>query len=212
MGQNRKWSAAAKFKIALQAVNGSTTLTDLCKRHKVSQSLVHAWKKQLLKQGSQLFKKQEKPVLSPARKKEQIRKRLEEQVTSLTKELSFLKKQIKKNPQIDPSHLVDAASAKVSLRRQCELLGLNRSTLYYDKKPPPLKDDNLLKAIRNIWEKNPTYGYRRITNELRERGIVVNHKRVQRLMVLGNMQAIYSGPNANKQKQLQKLHKYLLQE
>ncbi|EKE01809.1 MAG: transposase IS3/IS911 family protein [uncultured bacterium] len=214
MAQNRKWSAAAKFKIALQALNGNTPLTEIFEHYKVSQGQVHAWKKQLLEQGSQLFKKQEKPVAlkSAKNKGRQIKRQLQEQIDDITKERDFLKRQLLRNKQIDLRQLVDFDNTKVSLRRQCELLDLNRSTIYYDKKPPILDSNDLLNEIRSLWEKNPSYGYRRITKELRDKGVVANHKRVQRLMVLGGMQAIYSGPNANKQGQLRKLHKYLLQE
>ena len=48
MSKNKKWSSAAKFEIALQALKNETTLNEICKRYDVSPSQVHAWKKQLL--------------------------------------------------------------------------------------------------------------------------------------------------------------------
>lgn len=56
----------------------------------------------------------------------------------------------------------------------------------------------------------PFYGYRRTTKELQVDGIEVNHKRVQRLMILGNIQAIYPGPNTSKRNHKQAIHPYLL--
>ena len=46
MSKNKKWSSAAKFEIALQAIKNETTLNEICKKYEVSPSQVHAWKKQ----------------------------------------------------------------------------------------------------------------------------------------------------------------------
>ena len=58
----------------------------------------------------------------------------------------------------------------MSLRRQCELLGINRSTLYYETKVGEIDEIHLLNEIRDTWERRPFYGYRRITQELKARG------------------------------------------
>ncbi|MDX1901099.1 MAG: IS3 family transposase [Gammaproteobacteria bacterium] len=101
----------------------------------------------------------------------------------------------------------------LSVRRCCELLGVNRSTLYYQGKPVDVNDIDLLNIIRDIWEQYPFYGYRRITRELREnKGIKVNRKRVQRLMVWGGIQGIHPGPNTSKRNKLHAVHKYLLRD
>ena len=90
-------------------------------------------------------------------------------------------------------------------------MGLNRSTLYYKEKPADIGDIELLNVIREIWEKHPYFGYRRIANELRKNyDIKVNRKRVQRLMAWGGIQAIYPGPNTSKRNKLHAIHPYLL--
>ena len=60
MARNKKWSAVAKFEIALQAIKGDTTINEICTRYQVSPSQVHAWKKQLLEEGKELFDKSNK--------------------------------------------------------------------------------------------------------------------------------------------------------
>jgi putative transposase len=92
------------------------------------------------------------------------------------------------------------------------LLGLNRSTLYYKEKPADIDDIDLLNAIRDAWERYPFYGYRRITKELRAKGILVNRKRVQRIMVWGGIQAIHPGPNTSKRNKQHAVYKYLLRD
>jgi putative transposase len=109
--------------------------------------------------------------------------------------------------------LIDAAPNELSIRRCCDLLGVNRSTLYYKEKPADIDDIELLNIIRDIWERYPFFGYRRITKELRNNHqIKVNRKRVQRLMVWGGIQAIHPGPNTSKRNKLHAVHKYLLRD
>lgn len=99
---------------------------------------------------------------------------------------------------------------ELSIRRRCELLGINRSTLYYSAVPTEIGDTDVLNMIRDIWERRPFYGYRRITKELQSDGIAINRKRVQRLMQLGGITAIYPGPNTSRRNMLHKIHPYLL--
>ena len=89
----------------------------------------------------------------------------------------------------------------------CEI---NRSTLYYDKKSADIDDIDLLNHIRDVWNRYPFYGYRRITKELKMNGFNVNRKRIQRLTQCGGIQAIYPGPNTSKRNKLHKIHPYLL--
>jgi len=103
-------------------------------------------------------------------------------------------------------------SGKLSLGRRCALLGVNRSGLYYDEKAPEVADVDCLNAIRDMWERYPFYGYRRITQELRTKGIAVNRKRVQRLMSEEGIQAIYPGPNTSRRNHLHAIHAYLLRD
>jgi len=82
--------------------------------------------------------------------------------------------------------------------------------LYYQGKPPDIDDVELLNMIRDVWMRYPFYGYRRITKELRGNSILVNRKRVQRLMALGGIHAIYPGPNTSRRNQLHAVYPHLL--
>jgi putative transposase len=80
--------------------------------------------------------------------------------------------------------------------RQCDLLGLERSTYYYAAKES--KDDTeLMNEIMDIWITYPFYGYRRITDELIDRGVQINHKRVFRLMKLMGLRSTLPKPRVN---------------
>jgi putative transposase len=109
--------------------------------------------------------------------------------------------------------LIDVISSdNLSLRQQCDLLMINRSTLYYKELPPDIDDVDLLNAIRDIWMRYPFYGYRRITKELQANDMIVNRKRVQRLMSLGNIHALYPGPNTSKRNKAHAVYPYLLRD
>ena len=87
------------------------------------------------------------------------------------------------------------------MRRGCELLEINRSTLYYEEQPVDIDDIDLLNMIREVWGKHPYYGYRRITKELRETyQLDVNRKRVYRLISMNHtlVATLYTGPKSDK--------------
>ena len=119
---------------------------------------------------------------------------------------------LEQTPRERRQQLVEANHPELSLRRQCELLQINRSTVYYKSAEVDADDVDLLNEIREIWERYPFYGYRRITKELKFKGHKVNRKRVQRLMQVGGIQAIYAGPNTSRRNKLHAVHPYLLRD
>lgn len=90
MSKKRTWSSEAKFKLALEAIKGEITLSELCKQYEVAPSQVHAWKRQLLEQGSELFNKSNKDAKTRAAH-ESTQKALYEKIGTLTVERDFLK-------------------------------------------------------------------------------------------------------------------------
>ena len=117
---------------------------------------------------------------------------------------------LEQTPREQRQQLIDTDHAELSLRRQCELLQVNRSTLYYKAAEISTDAVDLLNEIREIWERYPFFGYRRITKELTFKGYKINRKRVQRLMRLGGIQALYPGPNTSRRNKLHAVHPYLL--
>lgn len=82
--------------------------------------------------------------------------------------------------------------------RQCEMLGVNRSSLYYQKQAEKEEDALLIRLIDGQYTLTPFYGYRRMTIYLKNSGYQVNHKRVVRLMKQLGLEAIYLKPNLSK--------------
>ena len=86
--------------------------------------------------------------------------------------------------------LIDGNSRVLSIRRQCELLGLNRSTRYYDSVVETEANLCLMRLIDEQYLATPFYGSRRMSVWLFHAGHAVNRKRVQRLMRLMGLEAI----------------------
>ena len=76
------------------------------------------------------------------------------------------------------------ANTEVSMRRQCELLGVNRSSLYYEPVEPDSEELSLMRRMDELHLKHPFFGSRMMTRTLKAEGVNINRKRVQRLMRL----------------------------
>ena len=102
----------------------------------------------------------------------------------------------------------------LSLRRQCELLGVGRSTVYYEPKALAelaFTDKELMDLIDSQYSETPFYGSRRITKALKlQTGKKINRKRVQRLMRQMEIEAIYPKPSTSKPNKEHKTYPYLL--
>jgi len=94
--------------------------------------------------------------------------------------------------------------------RQCELIGLVRSSYYY--KPRYFRSDDLkvMRLIDEQYTKTPFYGIRRITAVLRRLGHITNHKKVARLMRVMGLEAIYPKPRLSKSNKEHNKYPYLL--
>jgi len=106
--------------------------------------------------------------------------------------------------------LVELNHPELSVRRQCELLGLARSTFYYEPTGAPPEDLRLMRLIDEVYTTWPFYGRRKITEELTRRGEEVNRKRVQRLMREMGLEAIYPKPRLSAAGRGHKIYPYLL--
>lgn len=98
----------------------------------------------------------------------------------------------------------------LSLRRQCELIGLNRSSWYYAPASESAENLRLMRLIDEQYTRTPFYGWPRMTAYLRQHGDLVNHKRVQRLMQLMGLQAIYPRPRTTVACPEHRVYPYLL--
>ena len=105
--------------------------------------------------------------------------------------------------------LVEANGAP-SMRRQCELLGVNRSSLYYEPVEPDTEELELMRRMDELHLKHPFFGSRMMTRTLKAEGVLVNRKRVQRLMRLMGLASTAPKPNTSKPAPEHAVYPYLL--
>jgi len=98
------------------------------------------------------------------------------------------------------------------VRRQCALLGLNRSSLYYEPVAETPENLRLMRLLDEEYTVHPFLGSRRLTVWLHEQGEAVNRKRVQRLLRIMGLEAIYPKPRLSVPGQGQRIFPYLLRD
>jgi putative transposase len=93
--------------------------------------------------------------------------------------------------------MVDREQPELSVRRQCELLRVSRSGLYYEPEPTSPDELALMRRIDELHLKHPFYGSRKLSDVLRKEGRDANRKRIQRLMRLMGLEAMVPKPNTS---------------
>jgi putative transposase len=106
--------------------------------------------------------------------------------------------------------LIDPAHPALSIRRQCALLGLARSTLYDQPLGENSENLQLMRLLDEQYTATPFYGLRRMTAWLRGQGYAVNRKRVARLMRLMGLEALYPKPQLSQAAAGHTIYPYLL--
>ncbi len=100
---------------------------------------------------------------------------------------------------------------RLSIRRQCELMGLNRSSYYYQPATENPLNLTLMRLIDEQYLRTPFYGYLKMTEYLRQtKKYQVNPKRVYRLMQLMGLQAVTPRPRTSQPNKEHKIYPYLL--
>ena len=106
--------------------------------------------------------------------------------------------------------MVDRQHPALSTVRQCGLLGISRSSVYYRPRAPSREDLALMKQIDQQYLATPFYGSRRMKVWLGRQGHRANRKRVRRLMRTMGLEAIYRRPRTSQPGPGHKVYPYLL--
>ena len=127
--------------------------------------------------------------------------------TGSKKNLKKLSSAGERKPLLETGHL------RLAVKRQAELLSVNRTSVYRKPNPPVIDEQDLflMRRIDEIHTDEPTWGYRTITRILRrETGVAINRKKVRRLMRDMGIYTIYPKPNLSKRYHNQYIRPYLL--
>ena len=99
---------------------------------------------------------------------------------------------------------------RLSLRRQSELLGLSRSSLYYTPRGASAEELALMRRLDELYLEHPFYGSRQMVRHLRREGTVVGRDRVRRLMRVMGLEALYCKPRTSIAHPQHRVYPYLL--
>ncbi|MBA2392992.1 MAG: IS3 family transposase [Ktedonobacteraceae bacterium] len=188
----KKYSSDFKAKVALEAIKGQKTLNEISSEYGVHSTQITQWKKQVLDELPEIFARSGS---ERAKSEEALIASLYQQIGQLKVETDFLKK---KSREIRVEHkrlLIEPDHPQLSIVRQCELLGLARSSYYYQSMPESEEDLLLMRLLDEQYTRTPFYGMRKMVVFLQEQGYTVDRKRVRRLMRLMGLETIYPKPH-----------------
>lgn len=106
--------------------------------------------------------------------------------------------------------LIDMKHPRLSVLRQCDLIGLPRSSLYYRAQGEDAYNQQLMRLIDRQYTATPFFGVRRMTAVLKRDGHAINEKRVRRLMRVIGLETIYPKPRTSLKNQANPVYPYLL--
>lgn len=101
-------------------------------------------------------------------------------------------------------------NADVSISEQCRILGVSRSGYYYEPRGESKENLAIMRRIDELYTDNPSWGSRQMRNRMRLEGHKVNRKRIQRLMRLMGVEALYPKKNLSRPHSGHKVYPYLL--
>ena len=106
--------------------------------------------------------------------------------------------------------MIEPELRQPGISRQCQLLGLSRSSFYYAPRPVDPEDLELMRLIDEQYLKTPFFGSRSMARHFRRQGRNVNRKRIQRLMRIMGIEAIYPKPHTSRPHPGHRIYPYLL--
>ena len=106
--------------------------------------------------------------------------------------------------------MIEFDHPQLSLRRQCDLIGLHRGIFYYKPAEETPLNLALMRQIDEEYTRHPFYGSPKMTTYLQQQGYAINHKRVERLMKKMGLRAHCPSPQTRQPRQAHKIYPYLL--
>ncbi len=214
--KRKTYSADFKAKLVLEVLEGERTVNEIASKYEVLPISLKNWKKQFLENMSLAFDKSAvvKEYKEEIETLQKSNDNLAKKVGNLTIEKDFLERKLvslvsskERKALVDTEHTF-------SLNKQCKLLNISKSTLYYQPiKPFSKKGDlKLLDAINNIYSDFPSYGYRRIHKQLQRDGYNIGKKFVKKAMRYMGIEALYPKPKTTTANKEHYKYEYLLKD
>jgi len=214
--KRKSYNADFKAKLVLEVLEGEKTINEIASKYGVLPLSLRNWKKQFMENMSLAFDKS--TVVKEYKDEIEVLQKdndaLAKKVGNLTIEKDFLEgKLVSLASSKERKTLLDT-KLKLSLNKQCKLLNISKSLLYYKAVKPFSKssDIKMLDSINNIYEEFPSYGYRRMTKQLQRDGYNVGKKLVKKAMKYMGIEALYPKPKTTTANKEHYKYPYLLKD
>ena len=206
MGQRKRYSAELKTRVALEAIKGHKTANEIAAEYGVHPTQIAQWKKQALDSLPNVFSTR---ASEHQKSEEELIATLYQHIGQLKVQVDWLEKN--QNYSIEAKRaLIEPGHPELSIAHQCELLGLARSSYYYEPVPESEENLRLLRLLDEQYTRTPFYGTRKMTAWLHTQGYSVDRKRVRRLLRMMGLEAIYPKPRISVPGTVEQRYPYLL--
>ncbi|WP_223998800.1 IS3 family transposase [Aureimonas sp. SA4125] len=209
MSKRARYSAEFKAKVALDAIRGELTLAELAKKHGVHPNVVGQWKRLAIENMATAFGG---GVAETAQDRDAEFEKLHAKIGQLVVERDFLQKGLRSMSRDRRQAGIEKDHPRLSVRRQCRLLSLTRSTLYATPAGESAENLALMRRIDEQFLETPWYGSRQMARWLRRQGYLVGRHRVRRLMRKMGLSPIYQAPRTSQPHPQHRIYPYLLRE
>jgi len=217
MSKKRKvYSADFKAKLVLEVLEGEKTLNEVASQYEILPKNLQNWKKQFLENMSLAFDKSAvvKEYKNEIEELQKSNDNLAKKVGNLTIEKEFLEGKLVSLVSSKGRKTFVDTEHNLSVNKQCKLLGIAKSSLYYEpvKKYSSAYELKLLNLINEIYSEFPYYGTRRIVTALENMGYSVGRKLVKSMMEYMGIKAIYPTKKTTIPNKEHYKYKYLLKQ
>lgn len=206
MTTRRRFSDKFKATAAVAALRGDRTAQEIAAKHRIHPTQVTTWKRQAIEGLTGVFSDK----IRKAESNDDEIKELRAKIGKLAVENDFFVTRAQKMSPSERRTMVNRARTDLSLTRQCKLLKISRSSLYYTPVGFDAATLELMNEIDRVFTKYPFFGSRQIAAYLPRSGFHAGRHRVRRLMGIMGLQAVYKGPNTSKKHHRHPVYRYLL--
>ncbi|QLH14373.1 MULTISPECIES: IS3 family transposase [Paracoccus] len=207
MKTRRRFTAEFKAKVALEAIRGERTISELATKHQLHPNQITQWKRQAIENLAKAF--DDKASDAQVGREAEVTK-LHAKIGQLVVERGFFGQSLRslsldrRRMMIDPDH------ERLSIRRQCELVSISRASFYRQPAGESPENLELMRVIDGAFMETPWYGSRQMARHLRRQGWCVGRKRVRRLMRKIGLSPIYQAPRTSEPHPQHRIYPYLL--
>lgn len=207
MVTRKRYDNRFKAQVVLEALKNQRTMAEIASEYGVHANQITKWKRRVLDELPSIFSNRRE---RDQQDNEALQAELYRQIGQLKVELDRLKKKLDLSLE-ERRLLIEPKHPEIPIYRQCELVDLARASYYYEPKGETQYNLLLMRLLDEQYTTTPFYGSPKMTQWLRSQGHMVNHKRVERLMGIMGLQAIYPKPKLSRKGDNTRKYPYLLE-